>query len=170
METGADEGQSFTMNLREGVNEYKLVIEIPTPLDLTHNEFTDAWRYCQLTLYPNPFSSTFKVNKKVTKVLGSGESSPRSQVDLLYNSPRDLRYWAWGRASDQSFLLLNTNTTTSPDLNLGYLDSGAIRPNLAVSYDSAGGGINDPITLQAALTSKSRPLTPLIRKMGLLTR
>lgn len=142
LENGATEGVDFSFSLIPGWNTIELYVSLNDPAisysGVDNNETLAAGGspYMQLSLYPNFFNKVFQSDYFITDVVGSGEIPPIDQFDLMWNVPKNLKYWSW-----DPFTL---NTLLFSSISLPKIDNfyQGEYPNHRLSYQ--GFGVNNP--------------------------
>ena len=62
---------------------------------------------------PTVFDTDWQQLMSINQILGSGEQTPVSEFDLVWNLPQDPTYWAW--SEDLQGVLFNTNGVRAID-------------------------------------------------------
>jgi len=122
-------GTRFTLSLKQGWNTVSIQVHTIDPLFYGADATTpDGFApYLQLSLNPSLFDTRVQDLAGVSKIVASGTVSPVNEFDLLWNTPRDRRFWAW--SDEGGYILFNSWGTTIID---GYICG--TNPNYVLEY------------------------------------
>lgn len=113
LETGASSGKPMIVKLHTGWNTVDLLMNITDTNRLLSDRGTTDLPYVQLSLMPSLLDEQFQRDHGITRVLGSGQTRPVTEFDLLWSLPADLGFWAW--SEDRKSLALNANNPRAID-------------------------------------------------------
>lgn len=113
MEEGAANGNSFSIKFNRGWNVVDILINVLDTTVLIPDNNDSVYPYLQFTMTPTVFDSDWQQLMSINQVVGSGEQTPVSEFDLVWNLPQDPTYWAW--SEDLQGVMFNTSTVRAID-------------------------------------------------------
>ena len=129
LEEGAANGIDFSFQLQPGWNDVELLISLNDPLLSFSQDAQEVGDpYVQLSIYPNFFNYSFQADYFISQLVGSGQVKPLSQFDLMWNTPKNLKYWGW---SPDDMRVIQFNSTSLPKIDNFY---GGEYPNHRLTY------------------------------------
>jgi hypothetical protein len=165
LETGAEQGTSFSIKLNRGWNTIDLHINALNTNTLPTDNFDQGAPYLQFTMTPTVFDTEWQQVMAINQVLGSGERKAVSEFDLLWNLPQSPTFWAW--TPDRAGVLFNTNSVRTVD---GFMEG--VYPTSQLSY--MGVNVSQEISnlyLRMDMERDERSLTgPILDDYTLLVR
>jgi hypothetical protein len=113
LEAGASFGRPYSIRLAKGWNQVELYLNVLDTSKLISDPLDTGDPYLQLCLMPSFFDTDFQRLMSISKLLGSGETRPSSEFDLLWNLPQDTAFWGW--SDDRQAVVFNSNRVIPVD-------------------------------------------------------
>lgn len=113
MENSGSLGTGWILRLNKGWNDVEIYIYVIDPAVYGSDRDQLGDPYLQLSIYPSFFDNKFQIDQGIDQILASGQVSPSTEFDLIWNLPKEPTFWAW--ANDRNHILFNTKRTQPID-------------------------------------------------------
>ena len=172
LETNASVGQSYYIQLKKGWNTIDILVSVANKSTFGADSFDEGAPYLQISLYPSMFDAQMRADYGISGILASGQYSPTTEFDLLWNLPKDLTFWAWSK--DLNYIYFNTDLK-KPDTSDLYTIDGYFTGQYPDSYITFKGLDSilqaDQIYIRLDLEKDTKQMTgPILSSYTVLTR